>query len=157
MVLPQGAQTAITVVDANREPIELVMAQAGSKAVALTLPENGRAVLVSANLPGFADILLLPKDGDEDGEKRVGMRRPLALSVRVVPARERQKGDGPLTLELTLPAVEGEQSAALADDVSVMLTGKALPGWTEGYRTVGAKPYQHWVREGVERARVPTG
>ena len=153
MTLPQGAQTAVTVVDAEGNTVALEIALSGSQAVIMSVPDGGRAALLTASQPGLADIILLPKVEDSEAIELV------ALSVLVEPARLRQDGDGPLTLKLTLPAIEGKPSMLPSDegDAAVMLGGDDPPGWERGLRRVGTRPHPHWVRQMRERARVPSG
>ena len=159
MTLPQGAQVAVTVVDADRKPVSLSMAQAGSQAVEIHLPDGGRAVLITSVAPGYADVLLLSEGEREDEEDASFGISPLALTVKVEPARARQMGDGPLTLELTLPSLDSSlvSPSEPDDDVAKMIAGQTLPGWSEGVRRVGSRGHTHWVRRNVERARVPAG
>ena len=154
MTLPQGAQTAVTIVDADGRPVALAITQTGSQAVAINSSNDVRgAALVTAVDPGFADVVLLPKVGEDEAVV------PVALSVLVEPARLRREGDGPLTLKLTLPAIEGKPSMLPSDegDAAVMVGGGDPPGWERGLRLVGSRPHVHWVRQMRERARVPTG
>lgn len=150
MTLPQGAQTAITLVNTEREAVSVMVAQAGSQAVSLTVPESGEVVLLAAGQPGLADILLVPKAAQGVA------RKPVALSVLVESARPRREGDGPVTLELTLPSVDAADKATV-DDVVPMLADKDMPGWTRGRRMAANRPQVHWVRGSLERARVPAG
>lgn len=155
LVLPQGAQTIVQLVDGDRNPVAIEVSAAGSTSV-MTTPvpvaadekSGAKAVIIGAALPGWADVAIIP----------TGEGRPaVALNVTVEPARARRESDGPLTLELVLATIEEESVAEAGDDIAPMLAGITPEGWTLGQRTIGAKPYLHWVDEIRERARLPAG
>ena len=145
MVLPQGAQTALVLVDAKREPVVIELARAGSSAVATNVPESGRVAFLTATSPGLADIMVLA-----EGEGR----GPVALSITVVQARPRIESDGPMTLELVLAEVESEEVEE-RDEIISMIAGVKVEGWEPGRRSAAGRDYEHFVNEAGERARVP--
>ena len=154
VTLPQGAQTVVTLIDAEREAIVIGLVTSGSTAVGHTLAQNededgGWAVVLTATAVGVADVIIL---ASESG------RQPVAMSINVEPARARIESDGPLTLELVLLTFDApERVTMMGAYIAPMLAGMTPGEWMEGTRQVDLTAYMHWRNETLETARIPTG